>query len=380
MQLPKATPLLPIALLALAALPLAAQPSTDPPSPQFEDLIEVSEVLLDVLVTDRDGNVIVDLEPEDFIVIDDGKQRQVTGASFYSNRFVVEEARRDGQLLRPAVDEVLADRHFIFFFHDASRLNDPGRRIYRQQLDAVRKAKRWVKEEMLGGDWIAVAAYDVKLQVYSDFTQDREELLSALDQLGRGKDAPNVWPSRRPDAETLGDRPSLLVHLPEGKALRDQTTRIYDGLSLIAEATQDIVGRKNMLLFTSGFGEVERVAGTGFRSLTARPDERYYPGLEASLNDNNVAVYPIDLVPIDFEHAQTDFMNQLALDSGGKYLFNFVNFITPMRQVADQASGYYLLSYLAEHQAGETGYRDIEIETRNDEFRVQARRGYRFGS
>ena len=366
-------------LLALSAGMASAQ-STDPAPSQFEDLIEVSEVLLDVLVTDRDGNVIVDLKPEDFVVVDDGEERKITGASFYSNRFVVEKASRDGALLKPAVDEVLADRYFILFVHDAARYDDPGRRIYRRQRDALRKAKRWVEEEMLGGDWVALASYDVKLQVYSDFTQDREQLLTALEQMSRGKDAPNVWPSRRPDAETLGDQPSLLIHLPEGKELREETKTIYDGLSLLAEATQDIVGRKNMMLFTAGFGEIERVAGAGFGSLTARPDNRYYPGLEASLNDNNIAVYPIDLVPIEYEHAQTDFLNLLALDTGGEYHFNFVNFISPMRQVADQASGYYLLSYVAEHKAGENGYRDIRIETTNDEFRVQARRGYRFGS
>ncbi|MEM8994448.1 MAG: VWA domain-containing protein [Acidobacteriota bacterium] len=367
-----------LAVLGSAGLTFAQ--TTDPSPSQFEDLIEVSEVLLDVLVTDRDGNVVVDLKPEDFVVEDDGEERQITGASFYSNRFAVETATREGQLLKPAVPEVLSDRYFILFFHDSRRFDDPGRRIYRRQLDAIRKAKRWVKEEMLGGDWVAVASYDVRLQVYSDFTQSRDELQSALDKLSRGKDAANIWPSRRPDQEEIAGRPSLLIHLPEGKELRDQTTRIYDGLSLVAEATRDIVGRKNMMLFTAGFGEVERVAGAGFGALTSRPDERFYPGLEQSLNDNNVAVYPIDLVPIEFEHAQTDFLNLLAADSGGDYYFNFVNFITPMREVADEASGYYLLSYLAEHKAGEVGYRDIKIETRNDDFRVRARRGYRFGS
>ncbi|MEM6792807.1 MAG: VWA domain-containing protein [Acidobacteriota bacterium] len=376
------------ALLALAlTLPSAAQepgaqePDLETPRGSFDDLVEISEVLLDVLVTDREGKVVVDLGPEDFAVIEGGERRPVTGASFYSNRFAVEQARQNGELLQPAAGEVLADRHFIFYFQDARRLDDPGRRIFRRQRDAVRQAKRWVEEEMLGGDWVAIVGYDVKLKVFSDFTQDREQLTAALDRMSRGKDPQNSWPSRRgDDSENPLSVPSLLSHLPEGKSLRDESESMYDGLSLVAEATRDIVGRKNLMLFSLGFGEIERIAGFGLRSLTSRPDGRFYPGLQESLNDNNVAVYAIDLVPGTGDHAQADFLSVLADDSGGRYLFNFVNFMTPIRAAADEASGYYLLSYQAEHPRGEVGYREVEIETVREGFEVRARGGYRFGS
>ena len=77
---------------------------------------------------------------------------------------------------------------------------------------------------------------------------------------------------------------------------------------------------------------------------------------------------------------QGHFLSRLANDTGGTYYETFVNFITPMKQVADESNGYYLLSYQAAHPTGETGYRDVKVSTRNPEFRVKARRGYRFGS
>ncbi|MEM9595119.1 MAG: VWA domain-containing protein [Acidobacteriota bacterium] len=370
-----------LAALALTALLTATTASAQDSSPraEFGDLVEVSEVLLDVLVTDRDGNVVIGLGPEDFVIEEDDQTRNVTGVSFYSNRFQLREGEKGVQ--NPLSNEVPADRYFILFFHDQRRQFDPRSRLVRKQLEASRQAKRWVQEEMLQGDWVAVASYDVKLKVQSDFTQDRAKLVEAIESASKSKDPGNQWASRRPAAEE--DKPSLLAHLPSGDQLRDESKNIYDGISLVAEATRDILGRKNLLMFTTGFGEVRRTAGTGGflqGAFMARPDERFYPELEQSLNDNNVAVYPIDLTPNEFEHVQRDFLTQLAGDSGGRYHFNFTSFILPMRQVADEVNGYYLLGYQAEHPSGERGYREVKVTTRNPEFRVRARQGYRFGA
>ena len=355
----------------------------DPSNPQakFGELVEVSEVLLDVLVTNQDGDVVVGLEPSDFIVIDEGQERNVTGADFYSNRFLLRDDAPKNRVQKPAPGEVPSDRFFILFFHDTRRLGDVANRLFRQQARAAKHAKRWVEEEMLQGDWVAVLSYDVKLKVHSDFTRDREQLLKAITSSATGKDPGNQWASRRPEAGE--QKPTLLTHLPEGKQLRDESKNIYDGLSLVAEATRDILGRKNVMMFTIGFGDLRTNAGgSAFLEggIVSRPDERFYPGLKESLNDNNVAIYPIDLTPTEWEHAQRDFLNVLAVDTGGVYHFNFVSFLSPMRQIADEANGYYLLSYLAEHPSGEHGYRDVKIKTRNPELKVRARTGYRFGT
>lgn len=369
-------------ILVLVAGLLLCPPQTvtgqENPEASFGELVEVSEVLLDVLVTNKDGDVVLGLEPEDFVIVDDKTERPVTGADFYSNRFLMKEDAA-GKIQHPPQDEIPSDRYFILFFHDQRR-NDAGNFLFRRQMRAAKHAKRWIREEMLQGDWVAVLSYDYKLKVQTDFTQDRAQLEEAVRRASLGKDPSNEWSSRRQDLPE--DTPSLLAHLPEGKELRDNSEHLYDGLSLAAEATRDIHGRKNLLLFTIGFGDIRNAAGgTGLSNgAVSRPDERYYPGLKASLNDNNVAVYPIDLTPSEWEHTQRDFLNVLAADTGGFYHFNFVSFMTPLRQIADEANGYYLLSYQAEHGSGESGYRNLKVKTRNPEFKVRARTGYRFGA
>ncbi|MCP4656502.1 MAG: VWA domain-containing protein, partial [bacterium] len=330
---------------------------------------------LDVLVTDRQGNVILGLGPDDFIIEEAGETIPLTGASFYSNRFRLREDTAV-KVQHPLPNEVPADRHFILFFHDQLRLAAEQTIMVRQQLQASRQSQRWVNEEMLPGDWVAVVSYDVKLKVHQEFTRDRDSLVRALKDAAQGKDPGNIWATRR---EPVEGQPSLLGHLPEGHDLRDETTTIYDGLRLLAEATRDIMGRKSVVLFSAGFGDLE-IIGRSLETSYAKPDPRYYPALVQALNDNNVAIYPVDLAPSEMETAQRHSLTQLASDSGGTYYGQFVNFITPLQQIADENNGYYLLSYQAEHPAGEAGYRQVKVEARNPEFRVRARRGYRYGT
>ena len=60
-----------LTLVTLFALPLAAQ---EEPQAEFRGELQVTEVLLDVLVTDGSGNAILGLKPEDFIVEDEGEK------------------------------------------------------------------------------------------------------------------------------------------------------------------------------------------------------------------------------------------------------------------------------------------------------------------
>lgn len=361
-----------LAPFVAAGQALADQAATDR-SASFDELIEVSEVLLDVLVTDRKGQVIVGLTPEDFVISEEGREIPLSGASFYSNRILIRDDD-PSRVKKAAADEVPADRYFVFFIHDQLRTFGATSPLVRRQFEAAQQIRRWIKREMLPGDWVAVVSYDVKLKVHQDFTRNRELLQRALDHATMAKDPQNIWGSRRP--ESPEGHPSLLSNLPEGKEMRDQTTRIYDGMRLLAEATQGIVGRKNLVLFSTGFGRID----TSLGAPVALPDDRFYPDLRQSLNDNNVAVYSVDLSPNGFETAQANFLTKLSTETGGEYYGTFSSFITPLRKIADEANGYYLLSYQAEHPAGETGYRKVKVKTRNPDFKVRARQGYRYGS
>jgi len=114
------------------------------------------------------------------------------------------------------------------------------------------------------------------------------------------------------------------------------------------------------------------------------PDPRYYPPMEQALNNGNVAVYTVNtlgatrggnsLVGI------TDSLSSISNDTGGHYYSNFINVNTPLEQVSEENRGYYLISYTTEYDAGESGYREVEVDVTVDKARVTARKGYRFGT
>lgn len=358
-----------LAATVLVAMPALAQDEAQRPQGQFGEELAVTEVLLDVLVTDAQGNVIIGLGPEDFVVQEGGEPVDVTGVTFYSNRRLAgpAPAALEGRLELETLPE---DRYFILFFDDQrQREADTTVNVVARQLDAARRAKEWVKKELLPNDWVAVASYDFKLKLQSDFTRDKKALAKAIDAAIQGKDPERNWPSR---AEGTAE-PALLDGLPQGESLRKETLRVYDAVQALAEAAGDIRGRKNLVLFTTGFGQINSVG-------QYLEDPRYYPPMMQALNDNNVAAYTVDLTPLQTQHVMSDSMNQLAEETGGRYFFNFTNFLTPLAQIADENNGYYLLSYQSRHPQGESGYQKVQVRTKNSQFRVKTREGYIYGS
>lgn len=339
------------------------------PAGGFGELVEVTEVLLDVLVLDRGGEQVRGLGVDDFSVRDEGVPVDLTGASYLTTRY--ERGGGDpGTTSTIEAGEIPSSRYFVFFFHDVRHQATPGNGLLRQVVDSGRQARKWIETDMSPSDWVAVASWDVKLEIHADFTQDTALLAEAVEAATTGR-SPERSRLEEKGAHDPG-RPSLLRGLPSGNDLRDRTETLYEALTLLADASGHVVGRKNLLLFTIGFGDL-------VRGRPVRGDPRYYPEMERALNANNVAVYPVDLMRNAGRHAQADFLHGLADDTGGEYFPLFTSFLTPIRNVAEEATGYYLLSFRFEHPAEESGYREIEVDVEGRGMRVRAPRGYRYG-
>lgn len=358
-----------VLLAAAGALPALAQPPAPEVDRPFEEEIDVTEVLLDVLVTDRQGNVIVGLGPEDFVVREDGEPVEIEEVTFYSSSVPTETA---AELAAKGVevDPVAEDRYFILFFDDVSKYQGNRINLMQQQLRAGRDAKQWVRRSLAPADWVAVAGFDRKLELHQDFTRDHDEIVAAIDRAVRGAEGSQNWASRRGDG--AADTPSLADDLPSGKELLEATPRVYEALTLVARAAADVRGRKNLVYFGIGFGDVDSFG-------QYREDPRYYPPMERALNDANVAVYPVDVTPQGVEHPFESALSQIAGDTGGRYFPFFTSFETPLERVAGETSGYYLIAYRARHPRGEVGFQRVEVDTADPRLRVRARGGYAFG-
>ncbi|HVR28800.1 MAG TPA: VWA domain-containing protein, partial [Thermoanaerobaculia bacterium] len=330
----------------------------------FRERIVVTEVLLDVLVTDKSGKVVTGLGPQDFVIEERDQVFAPTSVTFYGGAEL--EASGAGGGTR-------SDRYFILLFHDQTQ-SAPF--LIGHQLDAGRWTKRWIDQELRPNDQVAVLAYDVKLKLYQDFTREKESLKRAVDAAVTGKRAPDRFETlSAPELDP--DSPSLSINLPADRDLSRSTRKVEQALSLLGHAAEGIAGRKNLLLFSVGFGEVGQ-------SGMWTPDPRYYPDMEQSLNDGNVAVYSIDLISTSRgsprERAINDALSSISNDTGGRYYYAFANPLAPLRQIAEDNLGYYLISYQTDYEAGTAGYREVRVKVRSGAYTVRARRGYRYGS
>jgi VWFA-related protein len=367
-----------IALVSLGAATVAAQEAApaaqEEPAAQFDERLQVIEVLVDVLATDRKGRVIKGLTTEDFLVEEDGEPRPVTSVTFYTTRYEDLPPGADGSAPAPEgfpPPDLPASRYFILFFHDQSQEAADPASLTRARLEASRDANRWVETEMGPSDWIAVVRFDSSLTVKADFSQDRLEIREAIEQATMNQRSSALRPSTRARREHPGAGPSLTAGLPHVSDLDRASLRIEDAVALVAQASRPIIGRKNLVLFTLGFGRTD--------SAFAAADRRYYPPMQAALNDSNTAVYPIDLSGPGNQAAQSNFLGQLADETGGIYFSSFTRYLDPLRDIGRYNTGYYLLSFSSEVPAGERGYRSFLVKSKDKKVKVRARRGYVYG-
>ncbi|HRH41409.1 MAG TPA: hypothetical protein PKY82_07155, partial [Pyrinomonadaceae bacterium] len=70
-----------ILILSFALLTFAQTPTPTPPD---DDVVKISTTLIqiDATVTDKKGNIVKDLKPEDFEVYENGKKQIITNFSF----------------------------------------------------------------------------------------------------------------------------------------------------------------------------------------------------------------------------------------------------------------------------------------------------------
>ena len=209
----------------------------------------------------------------------------------------------------------------------------------RQEEEVTAAVQSWISSELQPADLVAVASYyGSALQVQQDFTADRDVLASSVADAVKGRPRESVPPPP--------GTPSLLARLPQGEELRGRTTSFYGVLQVLAEASDGAVGRKDLLVFSKGFGR-SQPGPLGSDTIVAAPDfglaerlpafsgssesvlvekyladrELYEPTLQA-LKLHEVSLYPVDLAT-DYRDTfpLAGVMSQLAGATGGRYLY-----------------------------------------------------------
>jgi VWFA-related protein len=120
--------------------------------PNYSISVDVPVVNLDVLVTSKDGQTIPGLRQENFKIFEDGSQQKI--ATF-------------NQTKAPITAVLLVE--FAATNYDF-------------EVEALR-ASYGFANTLQKDDWVSVVSYDMKPQILVDFTQDKRDVIAALNQL-----------------------------------------------------------------------------------------------------------------------------------------------------------------------------------------------------
>jgi len=79
-----------VAVAVLATVSAAAPAQEEPVGEVYAEELEVTEVLLDVLVTDKQDRIILGLGLDDFVVSDEDGVVELSSVTFYSSKRLLE--------------------------------------------------------------------------------------------------------------------------------------------------------------------------------------------------------------------------------------------------------------------------------------------------
>lgn len=326
----------------------------------LREQIDVDFVLVDVTVTDAEGNQILGLAESDFVVLENGVEQEIESVDYFTNRTLLTSRESEAPF---DVERVRQERYFILFFHEPG---DPGAIPgFSGELMRSTRAAEKLLEDLQPQDLVAIAGYDTRLKVYADFTSDRSILEKAL------RDVVGFSNGLREAPEYAGEV-SILRNI-DIKRMINKTGRVYEGLELLADAVDPIPARKVLTLLSPGIGEP-----SSFNRAMLANEETFFRPMIQALNASNVTVNSVAMLRDASFFPPEQTIARMANETGGEFFTNFVNFETPLEQVEKTNSGYYLITYRIRKPAGTHGYQKIDVSLRNPEFRVRAREGYSF--
>jgi VWFA-related protein len=393
--------------------------------PEFQQRIAVNYILVDVVVTDRDGNYVRNLTLDDFELYEDGKPVKIDSLDEYQ---MFDMQATDFQQMSP--DEMYLKqppRNIIIFF---DMLYSSSYGIKR----AVEMAEKFVLDRLQPGDYIMVLAYKNSLITVQPFTSDKTKVIEAMRKVGLSTSrnlayaeapagtAPAIEPGLSEnqlfsETEEMGAR--ILEAEADHQFAVHNASSYLRSMEALAKTLKYYAGRKTMILLSEGlnydlldpsdrnqerFGPLQRQQSeepmVGVRpGVSLMPD---YKDMVEVLNDAKVSLYTVNVGGLKTVGDATqqygamdqlsggqdvrpeltalskrqEFLSGVAVDTGGRAYYNTNNILKLLNQVEVDVSNYYILGYRSEFDPIKSKYRNIKVKAKNPAYRVLHRKGF----
>jgi VWFA-related protein len=383
------------------------QPTPAPGQPTFRTGINF--VRVDVIISDKQGNPVGDLQQGDFDITEDGKPQKIEAFKLVKQDGGV-AAAADGppKAIRSDYDEEAEAakedvRLFAIFLDDYH--------VRRGSSLAVREPlSRFVQRQLGPTDMIGVM-YPLETTASVRMTRNHEAVIKGLQQfIGRKYEyTPKNYLEEKyanypastvemiRNQVSLSAIRSLIVHMGSLKEGRKALILVSEGYtSMLPPQMRDPIasmpglGNPNRGNAQAGTGDPNEDRARFFSDVDLQNDLRE---IYDTANRNNVAIYAVDPrgLPV-FEHdinegvgletdrtmlnSTMDTLRVLADQSDGRAIVNRNDLDVGMKQIVRDSSAYYLIGYNSTQAPADGKFHEIKVRVKRPGVQVRARKGY----
>ena len=401
---------------------------------QSDDVVRVKSNLvnIDVLVKDKKGKYVPDLKAEDFTIYENGVQQKLEffdaplGGSKRGDTSAPATGGASGDTTGPPT----AARNYVALVLDSQTTDVTNLKQVREGM------LKYAREQLTDADIVALLSVTSDLKLIQQFTQDKNQLIAALEKLGSANTSKNfeqrdlteninTLRQELSDANTApisqisssgqGSsaarlmilRTMLAQFIKLRTALSMQQSRpILAALAAICEGLRPIPGKKTLVLFSQGFVTPAtldwQVQST--IDLANRANVAIYiidsAGLRASAPASGALVPSSPLAGISgatsqeqriravggetvFDNArqeglsrESDILYRLSGDTGGRFLKGSNDIGQGLERINEEIQARYTLAYRSTNQNFDSSFRKVKIEVRRPDAQIVSRSGY----
>ena len=388
--------------LFLAAL-LLIQPGLSQQPPRATFSMTTSVVVVNVTVLDRSGKPIENLTKDDFQLFEDGKPQHLQAVDLQRlnakvlppvDQTPAEPLAAKGY--NPDAEKAAARTSMLSKYQDRRLmilLFDFGSMQAAEQIRAKDAAIKFLSTQMTASDTVSIMTYGNELKTAVDFTPDRDLLIATINKFRIGESSENA------DAASTGSDDQD----QSGNFTADETEFNIFNADLKLAALEDAARKlgqypekKALVYFSSGIQKsgvdnqsqlratvnTAIKANVAFYPIDARGLSALVPGGDATQaggNGNSLYNGSSQRSNRDNFNNQQETLVSLAMDTGGKAMLDSNDLTTGIRQVQQDFSSYYVLSYVSTNTAQDGRYRRIQVKLAPRVADLRAKLDYRQG-
>lgn len=397
-----------VLIAVLLASGIAAQ-NQNPPQQEknssqriFTFKTDTELVLVNVIAHDKQGNLVQDLKPEDFTILEDGKPQRVSSFDYEhidSTPMVAAAGTGPAQqsvteqppvptkpvLTSKDAEDALSNKRVIVLFFDLSSM---GPDEVQRAVDAARK---YIQNKMTSADMIAIVSLASSLRLDQDFTPDRARLLKVLNRFshseGQGMDNGSTG-----DADGIEETGNAYTP-DETEYNQFNTDRKLEALQSLSQVLAKFNQKKSIIYFSSGMTQTGIENQTALRAaintavkanvaiytMDSRGLEAQPPGGSAATASlRGTAMYSGNAVQssLDRNFASQETLTTLAGDTGGKAFLDTNDLGQVFDRVQRDTSVYYVVGYKSNNPLRDGHFRRIEVKVNRPGLKLEYRKGY----